>query len=241
MKHATLRKKLNSKAGFNLTETLVTILLMTIVLSAITGGIEAARRTYQSVRLKADAQMLLATTITEVSAEFERARDIEVESDQSIGKFYSERRGGYVSFENKKWGDIDEGGWRIAGIAITNLNNTDNKHPLVTLVTDDARGADTLYTLFTTSRIKDIADPGIPFYRKDSVTETNAETNKEDKKNVEGPGAIKTKVKKEESMDSGYIQYTIQVLNHKINGAADGSDDQVLATRTVTVRPVLCQ
>lgn len=240
MKHVALRKKLNSKSGFSLTEMLVTVLLMTIVLSAVTGGIEAARRAYQSVRLKADAQMLLATTITEVSAELERAKDLQVNSDQSIGEFYSERRGGYVQFENEKWGDTDKGGWRIVGIAITNLNDTGNEHPLVTMVTDDARGADTLYTQFV--KTNDDSDPGVPFFKKDSVSEETDKTHTADAADdKEGSGALKIETKKEKSMDPGYIQYTIQVLNHKISGAADGSDDQVLATRTVTVRPVLCQ
>lgn len=205
----TILKKLNSKAGFNLTETLVTILLMTIVLSAVTGGIEAARRAYQSVRLKADAQMLLATTITEISTEFERAKDIEIEVDNknAINGFYSERRGGVVKFKNDGW----NGGKNNVGITITDLSASDS---FVELVTDDTRGATTLYTKFEKKDKNDVNDPGVPFF----------------------VGEIRS-VK---SL-SGYIQYTIKVYNHKVSNSEDESEDQELASQTVYVRPVLCQ
>jgi len=211
MKQVILRKKLNNKAGFSLTEMLVTILLMTIVLSAVTGGIEAARRAYQSVRLKADAQMLLATTITEVSTEFERAKDVKVDASNknSISGFYSERRGGDVEFQNTGWiSDSDTDNGKV-GILITNLYD-DGSKPYVALVTDDTRGADTLYTKFVKANDDDTKDPGVPYFVEDDGTEK-----------------------------TGYIQYTIKVYNHKASSAADGSDDMPLAKQTVSVRPVL--
>ncbi len=208
MKHMIF-KKLNSKAGFNLTETLVTILLMAIVLSAVTGGLEAARRAYQSVRLKADAQMLLATTITEISTEFERTDDIVINdrNKNAINSFYSERRGGVVEFRNDGW----NGGINNVGITITNLYESGS---FVELVTDDTRGAKTLYTKFEKKNKNDVNDPGVPFF----------------------VGEIRS----DKSL-SGYIQYTIKVYNHKVSNGADESEDQELATQTVYVRPVLCQ
>ena len=209
----TILKKLNSKAGFNLTETLVTILLMTIVLSAVTGGIEAARRAYQSVRLKADAQMLRATTITEISTEFERAKDIEIEvyNKNAINGFYSERRGGVVKFKNDGWNGGKNNGKNNVGITITDLSASDS---FVELVTDDTRGATTLYTKFEKKDKNDVNDPGVPFF----------------------VGEIRS----DKSL-SGYIQYTIKVYNHKVSNSEDESEDQELASQTVYVRPVLCQ
>lgn len=225
-----IRRKLNNKSGFNLAETLVTVILLTIVLSAVTGGIEAARRAYKNVRLKSDAQMLLATTITEISTEFERARNLELGENNVISSYYSECRGGNAVLEN---------GSDTKGIVISI-----NSGVPVTLVTEGTRGIETLYTKFTSeasdSDEASSTNPNVPYFVEDpdvsaphSISESeDAESNSEG-----GPGILVDST--DGSIDkgkSGYIRYTIEVCNHTGEGK-----DQVLKTETVCVRPVLWQ
>ncbi len=58
------RSKLQNTEGFTLSEMLMTVLLISLVGMAITGGIVAARNVYQRISLRADAQTLLATTVS---------------------------------------------------------------------------------------------------------------------------------------------------------------------------------
>lgn len=58
------RSKLQNTKGFTLSEMLMTVLLISLVGMAITGGIVAARNVYQRISLRADAQTLLATTVS---------------------------------------------------------------------------------------------------------------------------------------------------------------------------------
>lgn len=58
------RSKLQNTDGFTLSEMLMTVLLISLVGMAITGGIVAARNVYQRISLRADAQTLLATTVS---------------------------------------------------------------------------------------------------------------------------------------------------------------------------------
>lgn len=156
-----IRKKINSRLGFNLAETLMTVLLLSIVLSAVTGGIEAARRAYKNVRLKSDAQMLLATTITEISTEFERARDLQIGDNNVVLSYYSEYRGGKAVLQND-----DTNGIKIS------LNDGEP----VSLVTEGTRGIETLYTKFTSAdKNTAVADttstePDVPYFISDSTT-----------------------------------------------------------------------
>ena len=214
-----IRKKLNSKAGFNLAETLMTVLLMTIVLSAITAGIEAARRAYRNVRMKSDAQMLLATTITELSAEYERARylngsDALPAEGASIVNYFSEYRGGWVRLGNAgaaKDKDDQNVGIVIGGVAedysvtsSTDLAKEDNTSSMYSLVNRETRGLDTLYTRFVPidwdSTSNENPPYTLPVYKTD-----------------------------------GYIEFRIQVCNEQT-----GSNDQPLADQVVCIRPVLC-
>jgi Tfp pilus assembly protein PilV len=82
-------RKLRSAVGASLAETLVTILLLSIILSAVVAGIPAVMSAYREVRLKADAQTLLATAVTAVTDELRYAENVQYSSDYS---FYSSKR-----------------------------------------------------------------------------------------------------------------------------------------------------
>lgn len=93
-----LREKWNRR-GISLAETLVTVLLLSIVLSAVTAGAATSLRLYREIRKKADAQTLLSTAIMAVSENLYYSRD-----DQN-GAFYSETAKGWVTYTNEDTGD----------------------------------------------------------------------------------------------------------------------------------------
>lgn len=96
-----LREKWNRR-GISLAETLVTVLLLSIVLSAVTAGAAASLRLYREIRKKADAQTLLSTAVMAVSENLYYSRD-----DQN-GSFYSETAKGWVTYSNEDAGDGSE-------------------------------------------------------------------------------------------------------------------------------------
>lgn len=59
-----LIRKLNSKSGFTLTETLSTLVIMSMVGIMVTAGVVTAVRVYRQVTEYANAQVLLSNTIT---------------------------------------------------------------------------------------------------------------------------------------------------------------------------------
>ena len=80
-----IRKKINSRLGFNLAETLMTVLLLSIVLSAVTGGIEAARKAYnaltadQKKKVSADTLKKLTDSETALTAAEKKAAEEEAD------------------------------------------------------------------------------------------------------------------------------------------------------------------
>ena len=86
-------RKLRSAVGASLAETLVTILLLSIILSAVVAGIPAVMSAYREVRLKADAQTLLATAVTAVTDELRYAEDVQYSTDYT---FYSSKRSAVI-------------------------------------------------------------------------------------------------------------------------------------------------
>ena len=65
--HRRLRDKIHSEEGFTLSETLMTVVLIGLITMAMAGGIVAAKNVYQRISLRADAQTLLATTVSVVT------------------------------------------------------------------------------------------------------------------------------------------------------------------------------
>lgn len=62
-----MRRKLHNTNGFTLSETLMTVVLIGLITMAMAGGIVAARNVYQRISLRADAQTLLATTVSAIT------------------------------------------------------------------------------------------------------------------------------------------------------------------------------
>lgn len=89
------REKQNrKKAGFTLAETLLTVLLLTIVLGGLTSAIAAAVNVYNRVRIRSEAEVLLSTAADAVSADLSTARNIKLDSDgETVISFFSDLRG----------------------------------------------------------------------------------------------------------------------------------------------------
>ena len=94
-----LRRKLNSR-GLSLAETLVTIIILSIILIAVSGGSVVALRVYRQVRRKADAQTLLSTTINAMAENLYYSRNITVDNNGNVVSFYSETLGLTISYSN---------------------------------------------------------------------------------------------------------------------------------------------
>ncbi|MCR5097195.1 MAG: prepilin-type N-terminal cleavage/methylation domain-containing protein [Erysipelotrichaceae bacterium] len=108
--------KLSNKRGFSLSETLITVLLLGIVLSGISGGIVAAKNAYEKVVMKADGMTLLSTVAVSIEADLSTAdlsaarqpKTIEID-DKEYCKFYSGIRGYSMYFFNPGLGSEYEG------------------------------------------------------------------------------------------------------------------------------------
>ncbi len=124
------RSKLRNTNGFTLSETLMTVVLIGLVTMAILGGIIAARNVYQRISLRADAQTLLATTVSALTEDLSSVTSCDVESSgqaQNSGKenaptaltliengetkglyFYAGSRGYRMQYENGNYSESDE-------------------------------------------------------------------------------------------------------------------------------------
>ncbi len=77
-------KKLANTRGMSLAETLVTVLIFSVVLLAVTAGSAASYRVYKKVREQADAQTLLSTAILAVSEDLYNASDVVTEASTAV-------------------------------------------------------------------------------------------------------------------------------------------------------------
>lgn len=117
-----LRDKIHSEEGFTLSETLMTVVLIGLITMAMAGGIVAAKNVYQRISLRADAQTLLATTVSAVTEDLSSVSSCDAlqssgSSQQAValiekGKpvepaafFYAESRGYRMQYRNGAYGN----------------------------------------------------------------------------------------------------------------------------------------
>ena len=82
--------KLQSERGFTLAELLATIAIMAIVMGVVAGGASSLIKVYKSIRLRADAQTLLSTSVMAVSDEMYTAHDIVTDDTGKVTGFVSD-------------------------------------------------------------------------------------------------------------------------------------------------------
>ena len=108
----TLREKLSRANGFSLSEMLMVVLVLSLLLMVIGGGVSVVQNAYVKIPLKADAQVLLSTAIASVSDEFRIASEIQTATDSNgndVPTFISGSRGYRVWFENGSGADGSDG------------------------------------------------------------------------------------------------------------------------------------
>ena len=120
--HRRLRDKIHSEEGFTLSETLMTVVLIGLITMAMAGGIVAAKNVYQRISLRADAQTLLATTVSAVTEDLSSVSSCDalqssgssqqtvtlIQDDgnpvESNAFFYAESRGYRMQYRNGSYG-----------------------------------------------------------------------------------------------------------------------------------------
>lgn len=120
--HRRLRDKIHSEEGFTLSETLMTVVLIGLITMAMAGGIVAAKNVYQRISLRADAQTLLATTVSAVTEDLSSVSSCDalqssgssqteavlIENGTPVGSnafFYAESRGYRMQYQNGIYGN----------------------------------------------------------------------------------------------------------------------------------------
>lgn len=118
-----MRRKLHNTNGFTLSETLMTVVLIGLITMAMAGGIVAAKNVYQRISLRADAQTLLATTVSAVTEDLSSVSSCDAlqssgSSQQTVtliqddgtpvgsnAFFYAESRGYRMQYQNGSYGN----------------------------------------------------------------------------------------------------------------------------------------
>lgn len=120
--HRRLRDKIHSEEGFTLSETLMTVVLIGLITMAMAGGIVAAKNVYQRISLRADAQTLLATTVSAVTEDLSSVSSCDalqssgssqteavlIQEGTPVGSnafFYTESRGYRMQYRNGIYGN----------------------------------------------------------------------------------------------------------------------------------------
>ncbi len=121
--HRRLRDKIHSEEGFTLSETLMTVVLIGLITMAMAGGIVAAKNVYQRISLRADAQTLLATTVSAVTEDLSSVSSCDAlqssgssqteaaliqDGTTPVGSnafFYAESRGYRMQYRNGSYGN----------------------------------------------------------------------------------------------------------------------------------------
>lgn len=121
-----LRDKIHSEEGFTLSETLMTVVLIGLITMAMAGGIVAAKNVYQRISLRADAQTLLATTVSAVTEDLSSVSSCDALQSsgssqteaalirggnlaESTAFFYVESRGYQMQYQNGSYGNGTSG------------------------------------------------------------------------------------------------------------------------------------
>ena len=98
----TLRERIKSEQGLTLAETLLAVLIMSIIFTAVGGGVVVMKNNYEKVTLKAEGMTLLSTAVHAINMELESAKynPTPSEAGDSIGGIciYSLHRNSMVIF-----------------------------------------------------------------------------------------------------------------------------------------------
>ena len=86
-------RKLRSRSGFTLAETLVAVMILVLVAGIVAEGVPVAKNAYEKVVVAANARVALSTMVTALRNELTTATDVKVDSDNKTITYYSPERG----------------------------------------------------------------------------------------------------------------------------------------------------
>lgn len=104
-----LRQVPGSRRGFSLAETMVAILIMSFVGLIVTVGMMTALSVYGRIMDRANAELLLSTTLIELRDELDRAEEVVVNSEGTVLR-YRNSFTGWRELTNEKGPDDDVDG-----------------------------------------------------------------------------------------------------------------------------------
>ena len=122
---------MKSAAGFTLAETLLAVVILLLASSIVGAGMPAAVKAYRNAIDAANAQVLLSATVNALRSELTTARDVTVESDTNIIKYYSAQTGSrskiYIESEEdgpdkimlQPYDDLDDPEYSTLGISMS--------------------------------------------------------------------------------------------------------------------------
>ena len=103
MKKLMIRKR--NQDGFTLTEMLATVLIMSIVTTSIVAGVSVVKDNFKNVQNKANAQVLLSTTVAELTDRFAFASEIKG-GESSNPRFLLDIGGQWIVLKNSSDGIV---------------------------------------------------------------------------------------------------------------------------------------
>ncbi|MDO4482832.1 MAG: hypothetical protein Q4C14_08990 [Bacillota bacterium] len=147
MKQDRAIKKLNNSGAFTLAELLAVILIISLIMITLAGGLTVVRSAYEKITLKAESATLMSTIITKVTDELRFASDVEV------------LEGGVVTFQS---------GIRGYRISIVNIPAGEgNQRPNIGIKKE--QGGGTVQSLVSEKTISEEVAPEIKLAYKDGV------------------------------------------------------------------------
>ncbi|MEG0924791.1 MAG: hypothetical protein RSD90_03440 [Anaerovoracaceae bacterium] len=90
-----------AKSGFTISEMLMAVLILSLIIIIIGGGVVVVKNSYQTISLKAEAEVLISTTITKVTDEFRFAKNVESGIGVAPASFESGNSKYRMTFANK--------------------------------------------------------------------------------------------------------------------------------------------
>ena len=114
-----MRQKRNARRGMTLTETLVALLIVSLVSMAVAVGVTSAIQVYHRSVEFSDTQVLFSTLTQAVTDELRYARDVEVrEGTNDVTSFTSMNYGAGCSFASDEKGQLTVKGRLLVGSGV---------------------------------------------------------------------------------------------------------------------------
>ena len=124
-------RKLKSRAGFTLAETMLAVLILVMVASIVASGVPAAKNAYEKVVVAANARVALSTMVTALRNELTTATDVKVDNGNKTVTYYSPERGARSRISLSTGSDKDPAGTIMLQEYLDYADNTEGLFALL--------------------------------------------------------------------------------------------------------------